>query len=172
MNYFGKLSLNMEWSLHIKPSQNHRKFEPGSISGWHPAQSLNHSHALSFVHTQVAFEDFHNPSLQFMPVLCHLHSKKCFLMFRQKRLRSGLHPLPLVLTLSPTEKSSDPSSLQSSFRYWFTLIRPSWAFSFYFWAFPSQLSQPPPFHIRYSSPLAILFVFFWIGSNMSRFLQN
>ena len=48
---------------------------------------------------------------------------KCFLMFRGNLLCFRLCPRPLFLALNTTGKSLAPFSLQSLFRYLYTLIR-------------------------------------------------
>lgn len=72
----------MEWSLQTKLTQSHRKSKLETLSGCPHPLSRGHAQLLAQDRAQVAFEDLHNPSGQSMPVLCHLHSKKCFLMFR------------------------------------------------------------------------------------------
>lgn len=71
-----------------------------------------------------------------------LKVKNCFLLFRGILLCFSLYPLPIVLSLSTTEKSLNASSSQPPFSYLYTLIR--FLLSLLFSKLNTYFSQPFP----------------------------
>lgn len=113
-----------------------------------PLLQQEHPERITQVHVQEASADLQGgDSIAFLGSLCRRSitqtAREYCLMVRVNFLCSRLCPLPFVLALGTTEKSLDPSSLHSPFRYlWTRWMRSPWASVSPGWAVTAFSASP------------------------------
>lgn len=158
----------MELISSYTKTQNHRVAVVGRGPWVHPTQPLlcrdNQSRVPRPTSKQllkVCLWEGVSKSGQSLPEPHHLHSTEVLLMFRGNLLHSSLCLSLSGLALGAIDLSLAHSSLHSSFRYLYVLIRSPWASSSWGWTVPAPSASPQR---KGTGPFIILVTLCWTFS--------